>query len=103
MTHDALKKGRIMGACQDGSREFIGLLACICADGTTIPLALIYKGESYELQDTWVEEFKPSDQAYFAVSENGWSCDSLRLQWLEIFDRHIKDKAGNLRRLQSPE
>jgi hypothetical protein len=49
MTHDALKKGRIMGASQDGSREFISLLACICADGTALPPALIYLGKSYEL------------------------------------------------------
>jgi hypothetical protein len=27
---------------QDGSREFITLLACICADGTYLPPALIY-------------------------------------------------------------
>jgi len=34
MSLGALKAGWIMGAMQDGSREFISLLACICADGT---------------------------------------------------------------------
>jgi hypothetical protein len=52
MTHDALKKGKIMGASQDGSQEFISLLACICANGTALPLALIYLGKSCDLQDT---------------------------------------------------
>jgi hypothetical protein len=41
-----------MGASQDGSREFISLLACICADGTFLPLALIYKGDLADLQDS---------------------------------------------------
>jgi len=47
-----LKDKKIIGASQDGSREFISLLACICADGTAIPPALIYQGTSRDLQDT---------------------------------------------------
>ncbi len=97
---EALKSGRIIGACQDGSREFISLLACICADETAIPPALIYKGESFDLQDTWVEDFKPGDEAYFAASTNGWTCDALGLQWLtKIFDRHTAAKASGRYRL----
>ena len=42
--------GRVPYACQDGSREFISLLACISATGEVLPPALIYKGE--HLQDT---------------------------------------------------
>ena len=45
MSMEALKNGRIQYACEDGSREFISLLACISADGTALPLSLIYKGE----------------------------------------------------------
>jgi hypothetical protein len=37
-----LKSKKVIGASQDWSREFISLLACICADGTAIPPALIY-------------------------------------------------------------
>jgi hypothetical protein len=100
MTLHALKSGRIMGASQDGSREFISLLACICADSTFLPPALIYKGDSADLQDLWVEDFNEGDEAYFAATTNGWSCNSLRLQWLQkVFDRHTKAKAGNRRRL----
>ena len=44
MTRKLYDSGRIRAARQDGSREFISLLATICADGTTILLALIYKG-----------------------------------------------------------
>jgi hypothetical protein len=100
MTLHAVKSGKIMGASQDGSREFLSLLACICADGTKLPPLLIYKGESYDLLDTWVEDYNEGDDACFASSANGWSCDELGLQWLQkVFHPHTKDKAGNRRRL----
>ena len=96
MTRGALKSGRIMGASQDGSREFISLLACICADGSKLPPALIYKGESHDLISSWLGVFTEEHNAYFASSSNGWSSDELELQWLErVFHRHMKDKAGN--------
>jgi hypothetical protein len=96
MTTDTLKSGRIMGASQDGSWEFISLLACICADGSKLPPALIYKGESHDLMSSWVGDFTEEYDAYFASSLNGWSSDKLGLQWLEwVFHRHRKGKAGN--------
>ena len=80
MTLDAVKTGRIMGASQDGSRELLSLLACICADGTKLPPALVYRGESYDMLDSWVQDFNEGDQVYFASTKNGWSCDELGLQ-----------------------
>jgi hypothetical protein len=95
-----LKQGRITHAAQDGSREFITLLACICGDGTALPPALIYKGEPGTIQDTWLEDVQKTDQVYFSTSTNGWSCDVLGSRWLvDVFDRHTKEKAGNRRRL----
>ena len=52
MSLEALESGRITHSSQDGNREFIRLLACITADGTALPPALIYKGDSGVLQDT---------------------------------------------------
>ena len=57
----ALKSGKLMGAAQDGCREFISLLACICADGTKLPSTLTYKGESHDLLSSWVEDFNEGD------------------------------------------
>jgi hypothetical protein len=75
-----LKSKRIIGASQDGNREFITLIASICVNGSALPPSLIYKGESYDLQDTWLDEFNESTQrAFFACSKNGWSDDSLGL------------------------
>ncbi|EDN04832.1 predicted protein [Histoplasma mississippiense (nom. inval.)] len=98
---NALKSGRTIGASQDGSREFITLLASICADGTSLPPALIYQGESRDMQDTWLEDFdSKKDQVYFAASENGWSNDEYGLMWLKkIFEPHTKKKAGRGYRL----
>jgi DDE superfamily endonuclease len=62
---------------------------------------LIYQGASHDLQDTWLDDFDPvRDYAFFASSENGWSCDLLGQNWLEnVFDRLTKEKAKRERRL----
>ena len=100
MSLDALKSGRIQYASEDGSREFISLLAYISVDSTALPPSLVYKGDSGSLQDTWLEDWVPTDKAHFAVSSNGWSCNALGLNWLQtVFDRYIRQKAGNLRRM----
>jgi hypothetical protein len=79
----------------DGNREFVTLIACICSDGTYTLVALIYKGESHDLQDSWVDQIEDSDEAYFTASANRWTCDSLGLQWLQkVFNPATKAKAG---------
>ena len=99
MSKAAVRSGRIPYACQDGSREFISLLACISATGKALPPALIYKGE--HLQDTWVDDFDTSSQqAHFSTSPNGWSSHAHGLDWLtSVFERYTKDKCGRGRRL----
>ncbi len=71
MTKKLYDSGRIMSVAQDGSREFISLLASIYADGIALPLALIYKGASRDLQDTWMEDLNEKQHAYFTSSTNG--------------------------------
>ena len=100
MTLEALLSGRITRASQDGSREFITLLACINALGYALPPTLIYQGDSGTLQDTWLEDWTLDQEAYFAVSSKGWTSDELGLRWLEkVFEPHTMLKAGNRRRL----
>lgn len=100
MNKEAFESGRITHASQDGSREFISLLACVNAMGIALPPSLIYKGDSNTLQDTWLEDWVSKDTAYFAVSSNGWSCNALGLHWLEaVFHRYTKERAGRSRRL----
>jgi len=98
---DRLKNKKILGSNQDGSREFISLLATISADGTALPPALIYQGDSYDLQSTWIEDFDhSSDEAFFAVSKKGWTNEELGFSWLSrIFEPFTREKAGNARHL----
>ncbi|EED22587.1 hypothetical protein TSTA_060790 [Talaromyces stipitatus ATCC 10500] len=55
-----LRSKKLLGSNQDGSRKFISLLACICADGKALPPSRIYQGESRDLQANWLEDFDSS-------------------------------------------
>jgi hypothetical protein len=52
MTLETLRSGQIIYIMTDSNREFVILIAYICADRTSIPVSLIYKGESHDLQDS---------------------------------------------------
>ena len=100
MTQEAFRSGRIKKSKQDGSREFISILACISAIGRWIPPLLIYKGESGDLMSTWVDEVKTNSQAHFIVSSNGWSNNAIGLIWLQkVFDRYTKPLRTTQKRL----
>lgn len=90
-----MKQQKFLGASQDGSREWITLVATICADGTSLPPALIYKAVSGDLQDTWFQDYDPDEHpCWFASSPNGWTSDELGLSWLQsLFDSQTVDKA----------
>jgi len=91
MSFEAYKLGRVRQAAQDGSREFITLLACVFAIGRKIPATLLYKGELYDLRDTWVEDLEDLDDFFFGASSNGWSNDAFGLKWLtKVFDPATK-------------
>ncbi|KAL2861001.1 uncharacterized protein BJX67DRAFT_317030 [Aspergillus lucknowensis] len=80
VSRNALRRGKLLGASQDGNREFITLIAGICADYSRLPPALIYKGESNDMQETWLQDFDHSSEvAFFASTKSGWSCDALGL------------------------
>ena len=95
-----LKNKRISGSAQDGSREFISLLFCICADGIVLPPAL-YQGASGDLQNSWLQDFNAfSEAAYFTASIKGWTNEKLGLDCLQrVFNRHTMEKAGNAKRM----
>ena len=79
MSREAYESGRIRQAVQDGSREFITLMACVSAIGRRLPPTLLYTIESYDLLDTWVADLEVGDEAYFGTSSNGWSNDAFGL------------------------
>jgi DDE superfamily endonuclease len=87
MSREAYEQGRCRQSAQDGSREFITLLACVLALGKTIPPTLLYKGQSGDLQNTWVEDLGAEDDLFFGATENGWTNDKYGMMWLqEVFE-----------------
>jgi hypothetical protein len=80
---------------QDGSREWITVLACVGADGTALPPGLVFQGANGNIQSTWVQDINPEQHNVFVTSSpSGWSNNEIGLAWLEqVFDRNTKEKA----------
>jgi hypothetical protein len=95
------KQKRSRQACQDGNREWITLLSCICGDGTLLPPGLIYTAHTQNVQATWVDDLdKKKHSVFTAVSPSGWTNDDAGLGWLEqVFNRFTKRKAKGKHRL----
>jgi hypothetical protein len=91
-----VQRQKLLGAGQDGSRQWITLIATICADGSSLPPALIYKATSGDLQDSWLQDYDPQEHpCWFASSPNGWTSDELGLSWLKsLFHEQTASKAG---------
>lgn len=89
------ERGKLLGACQHGNKEWVTLIDCICADGTTLPQTIIYQASSGNLQDTWLYDFQPEQHTcHFASSGSGWTNEDLGYSWLvNVFDRYTKKKA----------
>ena len=94
------EEGKIKAHIQDGSREWITLLACICADGSALAPALIYQSTSGSIQDTWLQAMRPKDRVYISSSPSGWTNNEIGLSWLkQVLNRSTKEKAGRSYRL----
>jgi hypothetical protein len=89
------ERKEVRAALQDGSREWITLLATVCADGTALPPAIIYQSDNSTLQAAWVAEVDTEKHKCFVSSSpSGWTNDELGLAWLEqVFERCTKQKA----------
>ena len=96
-TKEAVRKKRVIGYAQDGNREWITILATICADGTTCPPAVIFASKEGPLRTSWVDDVQLGQHnASFSTSPNGWTNDKLGVAWLEeVFDKYTKKKASN--------
>ena len=59
-TRREYEQGKIRSKLQDGNREWVTLVACICADGTQLQTSLIFQAASGGLQDPWLQSFDPA-------------------------------------------
>ncbi len=85
----------------DGNREWVTLLAAICADGSHLPPGIIFPAAGRAVQASWVHSINPAKHSiHFTTSPNGWTNNDLGLTWLEqVFDRYTKAKARRRWRL----
>ena len=99
--HAGATRRQSRASLQIGNCEWITLLACVCADGSTLPPGLIYQAAGKAVQSSWVESIDPRKHSeHFTTSPSGWTNDDVGLAWLEqVFDRYTKTKARRKYRL----
>jgi hypothetical protein len=94
------EQGKLRSNLQDGSREWITLLATICADGTALDPCIIFQSDAAKVSSAWVEDINQDQPAWASASLSGWSNNEIGLSWLQqVFDRETKAKAGRSWRL----
>lgn len=82
---------------QPGRQEWVSTVECICADGTSIPPLIIFKG-AYLLSN-WIPN-ELDDDCEFSCSFTGWTSNVHGLEWLrKCFQPATKDKADGHMRL----
>lgn len=75
------KKRQFKQASQDGSWDWITVIGAICADGTTLPPAVIYSATRNKIQANWVRDVNPQEHSlYVRVSPTGWTNDDLGVE-----------------------
>ena len=86
---------QVREALQDGSREWVTVLAAVCADGSTLPPGIVFQSANSTLQASWVAGVEAGKHDVFISSSlSGWTNNDVGLAWLEqVFDRCTKEKA----------
>lgn len=75
--------------------EWVTLIQGACADGSTIPPFVVFKGK--EFNQAWFEGLPPTWS--FTVSSNGWTTNEIGLQWIQHFEKHTRTKTVGSKRL----
>lgn len=82
---------------QPGRQEWVSVLECICADGTSISPYIIFKGQNINAK--WIPINLPSHWI-IASSENGWTSNFDACNWLRTkFEPETREKANGLPRV----
>jgi hypothetical protein len=95
------KKEEVTAALQDGSREWITLLACVSADGSALPPNHIYQATAGSIQSSWFRDIKSGEHTVHVTSPPSvWTKNDIELARLEqVFDRYTKAKVRRSCRL----
>jgi hypothetical protein len=92
-------RGELQTALQGGSREWVTILATICADGTALAPSLVYSSDASAVSLSWVRDIDHQD-VFVTATKSGWSNNELGVAWLgDVFDRQTRTKAMHQWRL----
>ncbi|KIL70546.1 hypothetical protein M378DRAFT_49547, partial [Amanita muscaria Koide BX008] len=80
---------------RSGGRENMTVLVTICADGTSLAPAVIFKGMGY--QTSWKQE-NPLN-AFLGYQKKGYIDGEIGVEWIKQFDAQTREKATGRRRL----
>ncbi|KAJ2929523.1 hypothetical protein H1R20_g7583, partial [Candolleomyces eurysporus] len=89
------KTTKVQQQQRSGNRENITVIVTICADGTSLPPAVIFKGKAY--QTSWKQN-NPLN-ASLGYSDKGWTDGEIGVEWIKQFDAQTREKANGRRRL----
>ena len=82
---------------QPGNREWVTVIESVSSYGWNLPPMIIFEGKVHI--STWYTDELPKDWT-LAVSDKGWTDDSLGLTWLtDVFQKHTKDRTKGVYRL----
>jgi len=78
------------GKTQIGKREMITIIETISAGGSVLPPMIIYKGQAH--YQGWTALVKAGDRAFSAISDKGWTSESIGFDYLtENFEPHTSE------------
>ena len=97
---------------RSGTRENITTIVTICADGTSTPPAVIFKGSAYQVK--WGEN-NPLNASYVILftifmsvnkcsarigyQQKGWTDGEIGASWMKLFEKATREKANGEYRL----
>jgi len=80
-----------------GRQEWVTSIECVCADGTSLPPLIIFKGENLSRQ--WISASIHNNWR-FSCNTKGWTSNVHGLQWLrQVFEPETHEKANGQPRL----
>jgi len=81
---------------EPGRQEWVTVIECACADGSSIPPMVIFKGEN--LMSSCIPTTAPKGW-YFSCNTKGWTSNVHGGKWLVLFNSWTADKANKKKRL----
>ncbi|KAF1936087.1 hypothetical protein EJ02DRAFT_427832 [Clathrospora elynae] len=73
-SRDSWERGGRCQPIQDGSREWLTVIAAVCADGSALPPSILYSSTSGNIQERWTKDIEYKDnEVMVGTTQTGWS------------------------------